>query len=92
MLQSALYLGCLTKTFFDIVLGSTEWDAIHVYIANNIDFIKRWTKRCEEFYGELRWNDLVEMIRKDYLDHDISLIHQQIDLAFGAKDRNVSHV
>ena len=39
--------------FFHIV--GHEWDAIHLYIANNIDWMEEWIERCIEFYGTLSW-------------------------------------
>ena len=26
-----------------------EWDALHLYIANNLEWMKVWIERCEQY-------------------------------------------
>ena len=37
--------------FFHIV--GRVWDAIHLYIANNIDWMEEWIELCTKYYGTL---------------------------------------
>ena len=76
--------------FFHIV--GREWDALHLYIANNLDWMEYWIELCEEYYGRLSWEGFSKMIktmhryRREFPD----LTQREIDLAFGLKDKRES--
>lgn len=52
--------------------------------------MKRWIEQCLQVYDILSWDMVAELIRKACLDHDTDLTQREIDIAYGAKDRNVS--
>ena len=54
--------------------------------------MKIWIEKFQQFYGDLSWNKVAELIKKSNLDHDAYLNKKEIDIAYGTKDRNVSHV
>jgi hypothetical protein len=42
-----------------------EWDALHLYIANNIDWMNVWIERCKHHNGgRLSWQRLSELVRE----------------------------
>ena len=54
--------------------------------------MKIWIEKFQQFYGDLSWNKVAKLIKKSNLDHDAYLNKKKIDIAYGAKDRNVSNV
>ena len=68
-------------------------DAVHLYIANNLDWMEEWIERCIEFYGTLSWEGVSKLIktvhrhREEYLGE---LIQMEIDLACRLKDKKES--
>ena len=76
--------------FFHIVVHM--WDAIHLYIANNLDWMEQWIEQCTEYYGTLTWEGVCKMIktmhrnREEYPEHT----QREIDLAYGLKDKKPS--
>ena len=41
--------------FFSLQLGRGEWDAIHLYSTNNLDWLKIQIELCNFFYHNLSW-------------------------------------
>ena len=39
------------------------WDAIHLYIANNLDWMGEWIELCIELYGTLSWERVSKLIK-----------------------------
>jgi hypothetical protein len=35
--------------------GGREWDAIHLYIVNNLDWMTKWIERCQQNCCSLTW-------------------------------------
>jgi hypothetical protein len=69
------------------------WDALHLYIANNLDWMEHWIKDCEEFFGRLSWEGVSNMIKIPHrLRHQIPDLTSQreVDLAYGLKDKKAS--
>ena len=53
------------------------WDALHLYIANNLDWMEHWIEDCEECFGRLSWEGVSEMIKTTHHHR-----HQFPDLVF----------
>jgi hypothetical protein len=71
--------------FFDSV--SLEWNALHLYIANNIDWMNVWIEICKQHNGgRLSWQRLSELVREDHRNGDANVTQREIDLARGLKD------
>lgn len=49
-----------------------------------------WIELCKEVYQTMSWTRVVVLIRRSHLEDDPNLIEKEIDLAYGAKDINVS--
>ena len=63
-----------------------EWDAIHLCIANNLDWMKVWIERCKEYNnGRLSWECVSTLVKEDELKWDTNLTQRKIDLAHGLK-------
>jgi hypothetical protein len=46
---------------------------MHLYIANNLDWMKVWIEDVNEVYHSLSWSGVVELIRRDYVDNDTNM-------------------
>jgi sucrose-6-phosphate hydrolase SacC (GH32 family) len=66
------------------------WDALHLYIANNLDWMKLWIEQCEQHDGRLSWEGVDTLIKRAHRNEDHNLTQREIDLAYGLKDKQVS--
>jgi hypothetical protein len=66
-----------------------EWDALHLYIANNLNWMENWIEYTEEYLGRLSCEGVSKMIKTlhRYRDQFLDLTSREFDLAFGLKDR-----
>ena len=69
------------------------WDAIHLYIANNLYWMEEWIERRTKYYVTLSWEGVSKMIkivhhhREQYPEE---ITQREIDLACGLKDKKES--
>ena len=48
--------------FYPVAL---EWDALHLYIENNLDWMNVWIEICKQHNeGRLSWKQLSELVRE----------------------------
>ena len=69
------------------------WDALHLYIANNLDWMENWIEDCEECFGRLSWKGVSEMIKTTHRhQHQFPdlMSQREVDLAYGLKDKKAS--
>ena len=68
------------------------WDAIHLYIENNLDWMEQWMKRCTKYYGTLTWEGVSKMIKimHPHREEYPELTQREIDLACRLKDKKAS--
>ena len=69
------------------------WDALHLYISNNLDWMEHWIEDCEEFFGRLSWEGVSKMIKTTHRHRHqfLDLTSQrEVDLAYGLKDKKAS--
>ena len=64
-----------------------EWDAIHLYIANNIDWMKVWIERSEQSGHGISWEDVASWVTEAHDNGDTNITEREIDLAYGLKDK-----
>ena len=77
--------------FFRIV--GRLWYEVHLYIANNLDWMEEWIERCIEFYGTLSWEGVSKLIKTVYRhreEYPGELTQRGIDLACGLKYKKAS--
>ena len=67
-----------------------EWDAIHLYIANNLDWMKVWIERCKQSGHGISWEGVASLVKVAQRNGDINLTEREIDLAYGVKDKMAS--
>ena len=68
------------------------WDAMHLYIANNLDLMEEWIERCTKYFGTLSWEGVSKMIKTMHRHREEypELTQREIDLACGLKDKKAS--
>ena len=69
------------------------WDAVHLYIENNIDWMEEWIERWIELYVTLSWegvSKLIKTVHRHREEYPSELTQKEIDLACGLKDKNAS--
>ena len=64
-----------------------EWDAIHLYIANNIYLMKVWIERCEQSSKGISWEGVDSLVKEEHRNGDTNLTKREIDLAYGLKGK-----
>ena len=67
-----------------------EWDAIHLYIANNIDWMKVWIERCTQSGHGISWEGVASLVKAAQRNGDNNIIEREIDLEYGVKDKMAS--
>jgi hypothetical protein len=69
-----------------------EFDALHLYIANNLDWMDHLIEYIEEYFGMLSWEWVSKMIKTTHRHRDQFpiLTSREVDLAFGLKDKETS--
>ena len=66
------------------------WDALHLYIANNLDWMEYWIEDCEECFNRLSWEGVSKMIKTTHRHrHQFPDVTSQreVDLAYGLKEK-----
>ena len=64
-----------------------EWDAIHLYISNNLEWMKVWIERCEQSGHGISWEGVVSLVKVAHRNGDRNLTKREINLAYGLKDK-----
>ena len=66
-----------------------EWDALHLYISNNLDWMEHWIEYTEEYIGRLPWEGVSKMIKivHRHRDQFPDLTSREVDLVFVLKDK-----
>ena len=67
-----------------------EWDAIHLYITNNLDWMKVWIEQCRQLGHGISWEGVASLIKAAHRNGDRNLTKRKIDLAYGLKDKMAS--
>jgi hypothetical protein len=69
-----------------------EWDALDLYIANNLDWMEHWIEYTEEYFSRLSWEGVSKMIKTTHRHRDqfLDLTSREVDLAFGLKYKQAS--
>ena len=75
--------------FFNI--AGQEWDAIHLYIANNIDWMIVWIERCQQNGCSLTWEGVASLVIEAHRngEDDFNVMPMVIDLEYGLRGREV---
>ena len=60
---------------------SHEWDALNLYIANNIDWMMVWIERSQQNGLSLTWEGVASLVKEAHHNGDSSVTPMVIDLA-----------
>ena len=74
------------KFYFQKAVGC-EQDALHLYIPNNIDWMKVWIERCEQSGHGISWERVASLVKAAHRNGDTNLTKREIDLAYGLEDK-----
>ena len=62
----------------------------HLYIANNLDWMKVWIERCEQSGHGISWEGVASLVKAAQRNGDRNLTEREINLAYGVKDKMTS--
>ena len=54
-----------------------EWDALHIYIANNLDWKKVWIVTCIQCDGRLSWEGVSTLVIEAHHNGDTNIMHRE---------------
>ena len=74
----------LTSVIVFFIVGR-EWDALHLYIANNLDWMTVWIERSQENGRSLTWDGVVSLVKEAHRNGDPNVTQMVLDL----RDRKV---
>jgi hypothetical protein len=84
------YYSLFLLIYIFFIVAGRVWDALHLYIVNNLDWMKLWIEQCEQHEGRLSWEWVITLIKRAHRNEDRNLTQREIDLAYGLKDKQVS--
>ena len=67
-----------------------EWDAINLYITNNLDWMKVWIEWCKQSGHGISWKGVASLVKATQCNGDRNITERKIDLAYGVKDKMTS--
>ena len=63
-------------------IGCREWDALHLYIANNLDWMTVWIEQSQENGRSLTWDGVASLVKEVHRDGDLNVTSMVLDLAY----------
>ena len=68
------YYSLILLIYIFFIAAGRVWDALHLYIANNLDWMKLWIEKCEEHDGRLSWEGVATLIKRAHHNEDHNLM------------------
>ena len=78
----------LTDVIVFFIVGR-EWDALHLYIANNLDWMTVWIEQSQENGHTLTWDGVASLVKEAHCNGDPNVTPMVLDLIYGLRDRKV---
>ena len=78
----------LTSLVVFFIVGR-EWDALYLYIANNIDWMMVWIEQSQQNGFSLTWEGVASLVKEANLNGDFNVTPMVIDLENGSRGRKV---
>ena len=69
--------------------GGREWDAIHLYITNNLDWMMEWIERCQKNGCSLTWEGVASLVIEAHRNGDSNVMPMVVDLVKGLRGGEV---
>ena len=64
------------NVYFHHAIGR-EWDAIHLYITNNIEWMKVWIKKSEQLSHGISWEGVASLVKAAHRNGDRNLTERE---------------
>ena len=74
---------------FFFYVGGREWDAIHLYIANNLDWMMEWIEWCQKNGFSLTWESVAALVTEAHHNEDSNVMPMVVDLVKGLRGGEV---
>ena len=74
----------LTSVIVFFIVGR-EWDALHLYIANNLDWMTVWIEQSQENGRSLTWDGVVSLVKEGHRNGDPNVTQMVLDLIDGLR-------
>ena len=78
----------LTGVIVFLTVGR-EWDALHLYIANNLDWMTVWIEQSQENGHSLTWDGVASLVKEAHRNAELNVMPMVLDLLYGLRDRKV---
>ena len=78
----------LTSLIIFFIVGC-EWDALHLSIANNLDWMIVWIDQSQENGHSLTWDGVASFFKEAHHNGDPNVTPMVIDLENGLRGRNL---
>ena len=62
--------------YFHQAIGQ-EWDTIHLYIANNLDWMKVWIEQCEQYGHGISWEGVASLVKATHHNADTNVAERE---------------
>ena len=78
----------LTSVIVFFIVGH-EWDALHLYIANNLDWMTVSIEQSQENGRSLTWDGVASLVKEAHRNGDPNVTQMVLDLIYGLRDTKV---
>ena len=78
----------LTSLVVFFIVGR-EWDALHLYIANNLDWMMVWIEQSQENGHSLTWDGVAFLVKEAHHNGDSNVMPMVVDLVKGLRGGEV---
>lgn len=78
----------LTGVIVFFIVGR-EWDALHLYIVNNLDWMIVWIEESQENGRSLTWDGIASLVKESNCNGDPNVMPIVLGLIYGLRDTKV---
>ena len=78
----------LTGVIVFFIVGH-EWDALHLYIANNLDWMTVWIEQSQANGRSLTWDGVALLVKEAHCNGDPNVMPMVLDLIHGLRHTKV---
>ena len=63
-----------------------EWDVLHLYIANNLDWMMLWIEQSQANGHSLTWGGVASLVKEAHCNGFPNVMPTVLDLVYGLRD------